>query len=472
MNRSIRVAILLLTLIVVMVIARHFTDIVPGPTATEGPDVPVNTKPTEYPYYADVLTPSEMKADLTQLREDLANVHPKAKTGLPAEYSALLQEAMVKVQEELTVGEFFEIVAPLVCCFQDGHTLMCPPYGGRFFPAEVVFFEDKLFALGGVNLQAGDELLSLGGISVEQLVAYGEQVISTENPYWLKKQIPFLLNETILAQMGAEFCAWRTIEVELIRSSNVITVKVNLGQTYLPPDSQTGLSPSSNGAWGYRIDSEANACVFSLRECEYDGYCKFLADMFKAIKDNRIKNLIVDLRGNPGGSSGIIEGFLRYIDIDEYKDYGFSTRKSKAYQAQRGELYILADALHQGRMVKNDKKQELIFSGDIYILVDGGTFSAASLFAVVLADNNLGETIGSPTGNTPSFYADALEFQLDNSKLFYNISSCKFIRPNHEQGEELDAFYPDYHVTSTIEDYVNQNDRALEAARTLIKEKP
>lgn len=463
-----KLALLLLAMILILSVATYL-----GGAGSGGTEPYVYTNPdyVEYPYFEDLLAPWEMVFDMVQLKRNIEEVHPATEPGLPPEFDSLFREALLQVEKELTVGDFYAVVSPLLGFLGDAHTFILPPYWGRFLPAELVFIGDKLFVKGGVNLQAGDEILALGGVAVDEIIAYGNKVISRENPYWLKKQIPALLNTGILLQLGAELCDWRTLEVELRRNGEVMKVKMNFGQSYRSPASDQALVHSDSDLYSYYLEPQSSLCVFRQKECNYDReYSDFLASMFEAIGEKGIENIVVDLRGNPGGSSAAVVEFLTHIDIDEYITYGCYTRVSDSYIAEKGLSTIGELAPKKARVVKN-KKKELVFGGDIYVLVDNGTFSAANIFTVVLADNHIATVVGEPTGNAPNFYADVVDFQLKNSKLLYYISSCEFTRPDTSTDRSKDAFYPDYPVDYSLESYVLREDLALNEVLRLIEGK-
>ena len=82
---------------------------------------------------------------------------------------------------------------------------------------------------------------------------------------------------------------------------------------------------------------------FKLSLCVYDqGYTQFVRTMFQDIRDNGIENIIVDLRGNPGGNSAVVDEFLKYLDIEEYKSFG-GTRRLSAAAAEQRPICLSAD---------------------------------------------------------------------------------------------------------------------------------
>ena len=128
-----------------------------------------------------------MQEDLRQLKADLAAVHPSTAAGLPAELEAAFADANTQVSDQLTVGEFSIIVSSLACMLEDAHTAVSLSLSDRPLPAEVKIIQDRFYVLGGVNLVPGDEILSLGGVSTEEIQAFAK-VIPAENPYWRQRE--------------------------------------------------------------------------------------------------------------------------------------------------------------------------------------------------------------------------------------------------------------------------------------------
>ncbi len=73
----------------------------------------------------------------------------------------------------------------------------------------------------------------------------------------------------------------------------------------------------------YKIDKEDSLGIFTLNRCEMSAeYTDRLSEFFSAVRDNNIGNIAVDLRSNGGGTTEVINEFLRYINISDYKLFG------------------------------------------------------------------------------------------------------------------------------------------------------
>lgn len=415
----------------------------------------------EAPDFQRILTPEEMREDLAQLQRDLAEVHPATLIGMPERLKIAFAQAESEAKENMTVGEFSVIAAALTCQMDDAHTAVALGRGGRPLPATIKIIDEHLYILDGVGFEPGDEILTIGGVGVGAILEFAKKVISAENDYCRGRRLEKILNQSVLAQIGAQIDEKRNIELGVFRNGEKISILTNFG--YTPP------AQTQNPEYSYRLDEATKSCVFTLRSCNYNNeYIQFLATMFQDIHAQGIENIIVDLRDNPGGDSRVVEEFLRYIDVIEYKGFSGSRRMSKAASEQRG--YILKRGLYSGKpsIIKNNLVEGPLFKGKILALINNGTFSSGNFFAIILVDNGISKTIGEPTGNAPSSYGDVLYFQLKNSKLFYQISYTQFIRPSGRTDEV--ALFPDYPVARTIDDYINQRDPAMEEAMRLIRE--
>jgi len=147
--------------------------------------------------------------------------------------------------------------------------------------------------------------------------------------------------------------------------------------------------------------------------------------MFTEVKAHGIENVAVDIRNNGGGSSQVVNEFLRYLDIDSYQIDSMKWRLGFFYLPFGNGL------------CKNDKYSELTFKGDLYLLTAANTFSSAMMFAEYVKDNQLGLIIGEAPGNDPNGYGEIVCFKLPNSQIFMQISTKQFIRADRECTDKL-----------------------------------
>jgi len=159
----------------------------------------------------------------------------------------------------------------------------------------------------------------------------------------------------------------------------------------------------------------------------------------QAIYDG-IRHFIVDLRGNPGGDvtagrrlltamgkdipgSGFVRRFSPLSMENEIADSRIFSFNHKLTRI----INMIADGI--------EIPPYLGFAGnlfDVYVtaLMDGGTYSAATMMASWIADGGFGNLVGTPSANSPSFFAGMLFFNLPYSQLEVSVSSMWNWRPD------------------------------------------
>jgi hypothetical protein len=70
----------------------------------------------------------------------------------------------------------------------------------------------------------------------------------------------------------------------------------------------------------------------------------------------------------------------------------------------------------------------------LFLLVDGGTFSSAALFALLVRDNHLGVLIGEPVGTSTGFHGGELDIRVAPIDYFLSISTTRLDRPDIAAG--------------------------------------
>ena len=142
--------------------------------------------------------------------------------------------------------------------------------------------------------------------------------------------------------------------------------------------------------------------------------------ILEAIDTNRVRRVIVDVRGNSGGNSGLLEPFM--------------------------------DGLERRAAVHHP--------GGVIVLIGRHTFSSAHMHAVYLKENLGATLIGEPTGQKPNAYGEVRWLVLPHSQIVARYST-KYWRTTRGDPPSLD---PDMLVRASSADYFGLRDPALETA--------
>jgi hypothetical protein len=144
------------------------------------------------------------------------------------------------------------------------------------------------------------------------------------------------------------------------------------------------------------------------------GLRRFFRMSFRTLKENQIGHLVIDVRGNGGGSVNNSTLITRYLADRRFKfaDSLYSIRKSSPYQKYIDDHFwnklfmtLLTSKKRDGkyhfgyfeRHYFRPKKRNH-FNGKSYILIGGNSFSATTLFASALKSQENVVIVGEETG--------------------------------------------------------------------------
>lgn len=168
--------------------------------------------------------------------------------------------------------------------------------------------------------------------------------------------------------------------------------------------------------------------------------------------------LVVDLRGNPGGSVHAVNRMLERFFASRTEIGGSTTRTGKPVSLFFGAVEIIKlKAVMEGR--------EDAYKGPVVILVNASSGSGSELFAGVMQATGRAKIVGEPTcGCLLGFLGYALVpggGELAYSEVGFILSNGKRI--------EGEGVIPDHVVAPTLVDLQQNRDRALEEAQQVLR---
>lgn len=381
----------------------------------------------------------QLRADLTFLRRALEEVHPGLYCYTPQDS---LDQAFARAAAQLThpldEQAFWRILQPLVVRVHCGHTRVQHSAAYRawarqqphyYFSFTVAVRQDRLFVAenqsADPSLRPGTELLALEGHPAREVLPCLRALISADG-YGTGFQ-----DQELEAGFFDDYYA----TLYEAKPTYRLTVRDSTGQVReLAPLPRPAPSPSAGAqpvapltaaqaaarrlarlhTVEYPADLPATA-ILRLRSFDYEvDYQAFHAAVFTELARRRTKRLVLDLRGNPGGSNALAVDLLKYLLPSAFvltksararvvlPSFMSADSSSHAYfdttQVRRlpdGTLTQASAAV--GRQLPYRQHR---FRGQIIVLVDGGTFSAASSFAASLRAQRRVLILGQETGGT------------------------------------------------------------------------
>ncbi len=238
------------------------------------------------------------------------------------------------------------------------------------------------------------------------------------------------------------------------------------------------------------IDSSINTAILTLNTFSNGGgrhLRRFINRSFKTIKKQNIKNLVVDLRSNGGGDITLSVLLSKYLRSTPFKvaDSAYSVSKNfspytsnikSAFWNNLGLIFLSKkrkDGLyHFGyweRHVFNPKTKNH-FDGRTYVLINGPTFSASTLFCnAVKGQPNItlvGEEAGGGWyGNNGIMIPD---ITLPNTKLRVRLPFFRLVQYNHVP-KDGSGVMPDIYIPPTADGVRKKEDRKMMIVKEMIK---
>ncbi len=188
---------------------------------------------------------------------------------------------------------------------------------------------------------------------------------------------------------------------------------------------------------------------------KYKLFKRRLKDIFSKINEGKIENLVIDLRGNHGGYSKNSYLLLSYLIHEklEVPIRHFIRRGNK----------------ERGWAIEKIKPATKPYSGNLFFLMNGDSFSATSNFLAIAQYLKLGVFIGEETGGAKDgCNSGYYTCKLPNSKLVCKIPVRKtvFIKPLPQKGRGV---FPDYPIAYSIDDIIDNKDICIQKVINLIQ---
>ncbi|MCM1284482.1 MAG: S41 family peptidase [Muribaculaceae bacterium] len=370
------------------------------------------SKPYDYE-----LNAAEAAEDLNYAMKYFKKLHPALQKEIPEEISRQYESVREELAQcdRITVNALSKKIESVFSILQDGHSFVTGNYEDRRILKYVRGWNSEGYAITAVN-----------SVPIAQLLADNHTYYSYEVESWALES----LSDDIVTLAGLDYLGFDTadgITYTLSSDDGQTRTEICYSPDYLTWEDYAeynhigGDTGSGESFVRYVLEPEHSLAILTLDECEYnEEYTDCLQEMFAAVKSEGIQNVAVDIRGNGGGNDMVVWEFLRYLDIDEYRVPTLSWRWGPFSMD-------IGDAVKE-----NERCQELLFDGNLYLLTSAGTFSSAMEFAEAVKDNHLGTIIGEAPGNNPNGYGEVVFFKLPNSEAFMQISTKRFYRADRE----------------------------------------
>ncbi len=391
--------------------------------------------------------PTQLQKDYSVYRGILETHHPGLHWYTPKDsMDYYFEQGRKQLNDSLTEPQFRKILTWVTAKVSCGHTTVRPSKAwskysdtarlGKMFPLSMKVWEDAMVVTANLNrrdsiLKRGTEILKINGKTKELIIDTLIDYISTDG-YNRTHKFQTLSNRGFFGSLYTSlFGLSEKYDIEYRDSTGQIkSISVPV---YNPASDTAGRGtrafrptqgqPSRkerrelrlNGIRLLRIDTANRTAMMDLASFSKGyGLKKFFRNSFRALQQNNISHLIIDIRSNGGGSVTNSTLITRYIANQKFRiaDSLYAVKKSSPYQRYIenhfwNKLFITFftskrnnGKYHFGYFERHWFKPKKVnhFNGKVYILTGGNSFSASTLFASALIKQDNVTVVGEETG--------------------------------------------------------------------------
>lgn len=479
---------------------------------------------------ASCIEPDKLKEDVDYAYSKLQKMHPQlywyiSKQDLDHKFDSLKQT----INESLTPLQFYFKLQPVIADIREGHLSLRIPRK-KFSKREIKTLENKkgmfsrfeyyvkdnhLYIIQNrdsiENIQPGTEVLSINAIPVAEYLKKYRELISSDG--YNNTFQSYFLKDVFFNFYTAENGFKDTASIETLYNGEKHTYTLHReskSRQDLDKDKQlekrtpekkvndyVASSNSYNRNFKF-LDKDSTTAYIKVKSFSRDYSDKFYKETFAKIKNAGSKYLIIDVRNNYGGSLYEINNLYSYLAPKPYvliKPSQLTSRltplktnyfrKSNAFQYAFKSLayptYVFAQTFstykkdgkvyYKMKADKPTKPNKDAFNGKVFVLINGGSFSASSIITAKLKYDKRAVLVGEETGGAnDGTVAGFYSYQkLPNSRINLPIGLL-LVQPNIDFLNTKKGVLPDITITESMQDIIDKKDPQLEWVKNKISE--
>jgi hypothetical protein len=378
--------------------------------------------------FSQTLSKGDFIEDLQFLKKTLPVKHTNLFAKITQPNFEKKVDAIISKADALNYETFTMELFKLTVSIGDEHTFVEPKFT-EVLPIQFELFKEGLFVTGIDSANSAllrTKLVAINNQSISNIISLFKKAIQSKNQsYFDDHFLHFINNPAFLKGLGiinsddeAEFILLdkngkqNKIKLAAIQDNTMANSKLFFGHFNL-------LSKKKKGNYWFDYDLDRKTLYFSYNECREDQdnpFAKFNSELFNFIAAQHPEKIVLDLRYNNGGNSGVLYPFIENIKA--------------SYLNQKGKFFVL---------------------------IGKRTFSSAVMNAVELNKNSNAIFIGEATSGTINHYGEVRGFNLPKSKIVIAYSTRYWETWKGKKG----PLKPNTDVKYSIKNYIEGKDEAL-----------
>lgn len=378
--------------------------------------------------WAQSLSKEDFVQDLEFLKKTLPEKHTNLFAKIDrAQFENKVDQILMR-SNSLDWDRFIAELFKLTVSIGDEHTFIEVDFT-KTLPIQFEVFKEGLFVTGIDSAHSSllnSKLESINGHPVSEVVTRFKEIILHENPSYFNDHLVHHLNNPVLLKglgliddVSKAIFVFSTNKEQTTKISLASVAGNNAAKLPLVRSGQSLLSKKKAGNYWFEYSADKKILYFNYSQCrEMPNYpfAKFNDELFASINEHKPEKIVLDLRYNSGGNSGILEPFTEQI--------------KQSYLNQKNKFFVL---------------------------IGKTTFSSAVMNAVDLKRNLNITLIGQPSAGLINGYGEVRGFALPKSKTVVAYSTRYWERWKGKKG----PLKPDVAVDYSIKNYIAGQDEAL-----------
>jgi hypothetical protein len=215
---------------------------------------------------------------------------------------------------------------------------------------------------------------------------------------------------------------------------------------------------------------------------------KFIKIAFEKLQQHEVENLIVDVRGNTGGTDGYAAYLTSFFFDKPFKYWQHPVELTKpmgeSFKTWYGIFYKMPKKIgdvYQWKGMhgwlskafsyyKTQKPARHNYKGNVYLLTNGACMSSCADVVAILSHNKKAKVVGEETGGgyqgNTSGMMPTMNIQPNLTMTIPLQKYTNAVDPSIHIGR---GTIPDYPIIRTLDDWMNEKDMQLESVKQLIK---
>ncbi|MDF2930946.1 MAG: peptidase [Chryseobacterium sp.] len=477
------------------------------------------------------ITPEKLHQDVDFAYQKLQEMHPKlnwyiSKKELDFKFDSLKKT----INRPLTPVQFYFKLQPVIAKIREGHLALRIPAKkfnrkeikvlknkkGLFGRFEYFVEDDHLYIVENKdsveNIKPGTEIISINEIPVSDYLKKYRELISSDGynttfqDYYLKDVFFnfYVAEKGIMdsAKVETLFDNERRIVNLKRESKNKEELKKDKAEKKRTEEKKVNDYVASTSSYNRNfkfLDKDSTIAYMKIQSFSRSFSDRFYKESFAKIKN--AEYLIIDIRNNYGGSLYEINNLYSYLAPEPFiliKPSQLTSRitplKTNYFRKSNPLQYTIKSLLYPGYFFsqafsvykgkdgiayykmkenKSTKPKKDAFKGKVYVLINGGSFSASSIISSKLKYDKRVTLVGEETGGAnDGTVAGFYSYQkLPNSKIDLPIGLL-LVQPNIDFTNAQKGVVPDVEIEQSMQDILDKRDIQLDwVKQEIAKEK-